>query len=353
MNHPIILIDGRCIDDTSTGVANYTIELIKSYQKQYGYDNVLVIRRIVDHSANYKIIVYPHKAFSFINFFRFHNFINNISPKIFHAPFHYNSFFKAKNCYYITTIHDLIYLKIPKFLRNNRLLNFIGKIKTNYFIRRSLKNSDLIVTISKTTKNDIKTHFNKESVVIPNGTNVTNEIKPSITRFKCFNLLPQSYFLYVGLTAIHKNIEFLIECFNYAVTDKKLIICGKNTRHISSDNPNITFLGFVSIEELEFLYHNTAAFIYPSLYEGFGLPILEALSRRVKVFSSTGGSLKEFSPELINFFDPKDHKGLIQLLENVENIPLPSQKAVDEYLKGYNWENNFNKLQKIISDKLW
>lgn len=342
-----ILIDGRCLNEVSTGGKNYAIELIKSYQQEYGKDNVFVLCRQSQESKWFNEIIYPKKTYSFINFFFLHRAICEVHPDIFHSPFHYSSFFKVKGCLYVTSILDLMYRVVPNFYRKNRFLNLLGVLKTNVFIKRSLKNSDIVISISETTAHDVKHYFGKDSFVIPCGVILRNSTSSGLSSLSIYP--KNSFFLYVGLTTVHKNVEFLISCFEKAVTDKILIICGKNDSNLKSSNPRIKFLGFVSEDDLSYLYSNCSAFVFPSLYEGFGLPILEALAQGSVVFSSTGGSLKEFSSKLIHFFDPKDADSLIYLLENVNNIQSPDKNEVSEYLRLFRWDLNFHKMHRLIS----
>lgn len=343
-----ILIDGRCLNEVSTGGKNYAIELIKSYQREYGKDNVFVLCRQSQETKWFNEIIYPLKTYSFINFFLLHRIIRKVHPNIFHSPFHYSSFFKVKGCLYVTSVLDLMYRTVPNFYRKNSFLNLLGVLKTNFFIKRSLNNSDIVISISETTADDVKRYFDKDSFVIPCGVILRN-----YTDLSCqsgLSIYPKnSIFLYVGLTTVHKNVEFLISCFEKAVTDKMLIICGKNDGNLKSSNPRVKFLGFVSEDDLGYLYNNCSAFVFPSLYEGFGLPILEALAQGSIVFSSTGGSLKEFSDKLIHFFNPRDADSLIRLLEGVNNIQAPDKNEVAEYLSLFRWNVNFRKMHRIIS----
>lgn len=343
-----ILIDGRCLNEVSTGGKNYAIELIKSYQQEYGKDKVFVLCRKPQAGKWFNEIIYPRKTYSFINFFLLHRIIRRINPDIFHSPFHYSSFFKVKSCLYVTSILDLMYRTVPNFYRKNRFLNLLGVLKTDFFIKRSLKNSDIVVSISETTAKDVKHYFQKDSIVIPCGVILRNYT--NLSAQSDLSIYPKdSFFLYVGLTTIHKNVEFLISCFEKAATDKTLIICGKNDGNLKSNNPRIKFLGFVSENDLGYLYNNCSAFVFPSLYEGFGLPILEALAQGDIVFSSTGGSLKEFSDSLIHFFNPLDADSLITLLENVDKMKAPDKRQVSEYLSLFSWDLNFRKMHRIIS----
>lgn len=357
MKQELVLIDGRCIDEASSGVANYCKALIKSYQDFYGYNYVYVLRRKKEINTGYKIFEYNHKTFSLINFLRIHKIIKRLNATIFHTPFHYGAFFKIKSCVYITTIHDLIYLILPNFFSNTKIINYIGKIYTSFFIRRTLKNSDIVFSVSKTTFKDILTKFGVQSFIVPTGfkmikssLNVSSDINNINSILKNYSLESGEFFLYVGLTITHKNIPFLINAYNASSTQKKLVIAGRNITNLKSDNHNILFLGYVPDNVLNALYKGCSAFIFPSLYEGFGIPILEALNRGCRVFSSNAGSLNEFSKSYINFFNPQNEWELKKLIENADNEPLPDEEQLEIYIKQFDQEICFRNLQHIISD---
>jgi Glycosyltransferase len=127
-----------------------------------------------------------------------------------------------------------------------------------------------------------------------------------------------------------------------------LIICGKNDGNLKSSSPRVKFLGFVSEDDLGYMYNNCSAYVFPSLYEGLGLPILEALPHGTIVYTSTGGSLPEFSDKLIHFFHPGDADSLIRLLPGVTDIQAPDQTEVAEYLSLFRWHVNFRRMHRII-----
>jgi glycosyltransferase involved in cell wall biosynthesis len=331
-----ILIDGRTLNDSSTGVKVYTRALIKSYVDFYGKINVYVLVRKKLDELDIIQIVYDKKAYSFINFFIFHKFLRTIDFDILHSTGHYNSFFKVENKYYITTIYDLFFLTVPRFYRKSILLNFCGKIKSYFLTKYSLKNSDFITTISQTTKKDILRFYNYSSHVYYCGSNRITRNSEDGDILTNNNLCKNEYFLYVGFLSRHKNVDFLIKAFIQADTNKKLIICGKNTEQKTDIKNNIFGLGFVKDNDLAVLYENCAAFVFPSLYEGFGIPVIEVLQYGVKVFSSNGGALSEFSGRFVKFFDPKDENTLIPLLRKVDQIEQNKEEAII-YAKKYNW----------------
>lgn len=327
-----ILLDGRLISDKPTGISRYSRELVKIYQNNYGYENVEVIINEDLKEKPFKYIKTELKPFSIINFFKFHKFLRERDAKIYHTLFHSNSFFKDKTKKYITTFHDIGHKILKGKIHHNPYKDFLVKMAIEVIIRRTLKNSDIVVSVSETTKEDIKNIYKYDSVVIPEGINVIQVKDKEVEKLK-----GMKFFLYVGNSRPNKNLKFLIETFLDSRTDYKLVLVGNNN-NLQINDSRIKALGFVSDEELSWLYKNCEAFIFPSLYEGFGLPVLEAIYKGSKVYCSTGGSLKEFSEKLVKKFDPYDEYELRHLLENTDKIVFDKEKQLDE-LKKYTWEN--------------
>lgn len=175
----------------------------------------------------------------------------------------------------VTTIHDLSFLKYPD-ATPKRL------VKTH---KRRLsivkKEVDRIIVPSQATKNDLLDLGFKETKirVIPEATDIKkSSIKPKSVK--------GSYALSVG-THPRKNLEKTIKAFTKAKPAKKLVITGNKPAQMK-DQDNIVFTGFVSTKELASLYSHAELLIYPSLYEGFGLPILESYACDCPVVHTVG-----------------------------------------------------------------
>ncbi|MEG0069040.1 glycosyltransferase family 4 protein [Cetobacterium sp.] len=343
-----ILLDGRLISNKPTGISRYSREVVKIYQDYFGYDNVTVIINEELESNTFHSVYTDLKPFTPHHFFLFHTFLKKLDFDIYHSLYHCNSFFKDKNKYYITTIHDVGYKAINCKIHLNPIRNFLTKFAVDFILKRTLKNSDLVITVSESTREDILHFYNKDSVHIPEGVNIIPGQEVPIE-----NLKPKSFFLYVGNSRPTKNLNFLLEAFAKSKTDKTLVIAGNNN-FLQVNRERVQNLGFVSDEELNWLYSNCEAFVFPSLYEGFGLPVLEALHKGAKVYCSTGGSLKEFPTTAVKHFDPYDLKQLIFLIENSDSITF-EKKEINSILGIYSWNsvNNlminkvFNKFEQL------
>ncbi|MGL5965533.1 MAG: glycosyltransferase family 4 protein [Fusobacteriaceae bacterium] len=327
-----ILLDGRLISNKPTGISRYSREMVKIYQNYYGYENVQVIVNEELKEKPFNLIRTDLKPFDMIHFFKFHKFLKKIDAEIYHTLYHSNSFFKDKTKKYITTFHDIGHKILKSKINDNVVKDILIKIGIEFVIRRTLKNSDFIVSVSDTTRADIKNIYNYESIVIPEGINVIEVMDKQIE-----SLEKNKFFLYVGNSRPNKNLKFLLDTFTEAKTDLKLVLVGNNNS-LQINDSRIKSLGFVTDEELSWLYKNCEAFIFPSLYEGFGLPVLEAVHKGAKVYSSTGGSLKEFSEKLVKKFDPFDKVKLKYLLENTNSINFNKKEQLEE-LDKYDWKN--------------
>ena len=333
-----ILIDGRLISDKQTGISRYTEELLKIYIDLHGKENIILI---INESSEknfdgLKVIKTMYYPFNILHFFKFHKLLQTIEFDIYHSTFYSNSFFKVKNKIYITTVHDLMYKLVPNFFRKNSFVNKLAIYYFDFVVKRSLANSDIIIAVSKATQNDIMKVYQKKSIVITEGINdlTTTDERLEIDEKE---IVKNDYFLYVGNNRPHKNLDFLKECYLSSNTTKKLIIVGHKGNNIKEIDKNIIYTGYINDFTLKLLYKNSSAFVFPSLYEGFGLPILEAISLDTLVLSSNAGSLSEFGEYNIKYFNPYKKEELISLMNNIDNFTFDT-KAKNYLLNQYNWD---------------
>lgn len=336
-----VLIDGRSMTPQLSGIGRYTLELTKAYVERYGEENVTVIINEPIPYLPYKYIQCSYKRHSFINNVLFSIFLSRQEYQIYHSGDIIGPFWHNKKRKHIITCHDLMYLIVDNFFKINRFKAILRRARIKYFFQHVINDADQIISVSKTTHNDLLKVYGKESIILREGINkifhedISKEYK---------GLKKDTFFLYVGLGAPHKNVDFLIKTFLSSKSDKKLVICGKGHTPIISDK--IIYTGYIEDKYLDYLYRNCSAFIFPSKYEGFGLPILEALSYHCKVFSSNAGSLGEFSQEVIKFFDPDNETELRSLIENCDQINIDASK-IDDYLKHFKWDEIWDDFFKL------
>ena len=239
---------------------------------------------------------------------------------VFHAP-HY-VLPPLTPCRSIVTIHDCIHLMFPQYLPN-RLAHTYALAAFWVAIRRSTR----ILTVSEASKRDILRFFKVPSekvTVIPNAIDKRFRIAPAeeeVVRVRERYQLSGRFVLYAGNVKPHKNLERLLDAFfilrREGVDDFKLLIIGneiskyatlRRAVHRYNLHKHVRFLGFVPGDTLAVLYRLADAFVFPSLYEGFGLPPLEAMASGTPVLTSNVSSLPEVVGDaaiLINPYDPR------------------------------------------------
>ena len=259
---------------------------------------------------------------------------------------------------YIVTIHDLILTKFPT-QRATTLHPIFYKIKNFAYkvvIKNAIKKSKMIIAVSEFTKSDIVKQFK----VNPDKIKVTYEgvaqtflsvDNYDVKKLKlCYNI-HSPFMLYVGNAYPHKNLEKLIIVFfkiSKKINNLRLVLVGKEDyfykrlKEFAKNYSNkIIFPGFVPDKDLYFLYKNALAYIFPSLYEGFGLPPLEAMSQGCVVISSNKASMPEILGEAAIYFNPEDEIDMQDKLEEIIENKYKREELIKkgyEQLKKYSWE---------------
>ena len=232
----------------------------------------------------------------------------------------------------ILTVHDLSFLRYPEFfnLRKNfwhRQLN----------VKKLIKKYDVIVAISENTKLDLIELLGvpeEKIVVIYSGLNKEKAALDAdqVSLFKLKHDLNERFIFYLGAIEPRKNVAGLIEAYNLLrdrhlpLTEYQLVLAGSNgwknqkiykKADESLYRDDIKFLGYVSREEREWLYNNASLFVYPSYYEGFGFPPLEAMSHGLATITSDVSSLPEVTGEAALLVNPYSTLDLARAMETL------------------------------------
>jgi len=235
---------------------------------------------------------------------------------------------------------------------------------------RTLKTADKIITVSNSTKNDLMNHFNipKEKIRVifeaaDEKFKSLNNKETKEVKYKYHLNFP--FILYVGGLAVHKNIPALIKAF-YKVKKKgiqhKLVITGtkrwkykeifETIDKLDLQN-DVVFTGYVSDEDLPALYNAADLFVYPSIYEGFGLPPLEAMACGTPVITSNTSSLPEVVGDAGIMVDPYDVNGLADAMHEVlanEGLRANMIKNGLERAKMFSWEKCARETLKVYEE---
>jgi len=270
----------------------------------------------------------------------------------------------------VYVIYDLTPLVHPEFsTEENRLVCFDGIFNASIY-------ADHCIAISEYTKKTFLQYFphypEERMTVMLLGTRPTiAPVSDETLRRKVFKKygLREDFWLGVGTIEPRKNYRLLIDAFCAVNGTKQLVIAG-GKGWLESDigekisrmgvQDQVKFLGYVSDEELSVLYSSCFAFVYPSFYEGFGLPVLEAMSCGAAIISSSSSSLPEVGGEAVLYVDPHSRDSLIdkmQLLEGSPGLLQELRRKAKERARMFSWQaaaqNVLKVYEKTIRMKPW
>lgn len=262
---------------------------------------------------------------------------------------HYNVpiFYRGK---LIVTIHDLAHLALKDINES-----FFKKIYANVMFRMATNKAEKIICDSNFTKSELIKYIpnvrEDKITVIYCG---VDEKWKNIKREKSPHKKP--YFVYVGNIKPHKNLHRLINAYKNVAGEIKqdLVLIGKRDGFITGDNnicaeiegyeDRIIFTGYVPDKMLRQYIANAAALIFPSLYEGFGLPPLEAMAAGVPVIVSNVASMPEVCGEYATYFDPLDENDIAFKLKSNDGTKMGAESV----LKKFDWNKSSEKMAEII-----
>ncbi len=247
----------------------------------------------------------------------------------------------------LTLICDLI----PLIYATSFFKNYIHQLYYRITMRYSVASSDHIFTISKSSKNDINHHYriiDDKISIISLGTCLPSASDGGdvLTKYK----IKKKYILAFGSTEPRKNNTRLIRAFNSVKSTAKykdvtLVIVGKEWRGIKFDDSllhnQIILTGYVPEEDMPHLFKNAEIVVFPSLYEGFGLPILEAMSYGVPVITSNTSSMPEVGGDAVLYVDPLnifDIEHAIKKLLSDESVRNSFINKGLQQAKIFNWQ---------------
>jgi len=349
------------------GISRYFSELIKHCHANQNCD--------VDLSLKYSDNIYL-EAFDKINVKHFLNnidfnkklgilnrlniqnskrYLKNQDFKVFHPTF-YNPYFLEYigNKPFVLTVHDMITEIFPGM--------FPGQYKISTWKRILIQKAHKIIAVSENTKEDIIHLFGvneKRIEVIYHGS--------SLDLIMCKDViptnLPDKYLLFIGKRSFYKNFERFIRAVSYLLTmDKQLkVICVGGMKFTSQEKKlfkklKITnsVLHFQADDRfLATLYKNALAFVFPSLYEGFGLPVLEAFSCGCPAIISKTSSFKEVGGNAVIYFDPEDESSIQDAVKKViydKSLKNILRQEGFERVRKFTWEQTALNTLKIYRE---
>lgn len=235
---------------------------------------------------------------------------------------------------FVVTIHDLTlrYFPTKKKSFKNYLFYSLKQLAYKIVFKHAIKDSEKIIAISEYTKQDISKYYdissNKIKIIYEGVTGYYEVRPPEINAINIRRSNLQKYVLYVGNNYPHKNLERLKLAFE----------------KIKQDGLNyelVLITKFVSEQELDNLYKNASLFVFPSLYEGFGLPSLEAMKRGVPVASSNATCLPEILGDAAIYFNPLNVDDIAEKIQKILIDRELREKLIKEgfeRIKKYDWQ---------------
>jgi len=356
-----IIINESFLDKKLTGIPRLSYEISN---RLLHYKNVCLLTTNKDnHSLKNKTLSLPKRNYhnKAINLYDKQIFINNSDRN--DILLHLGSMLPVKKNNMYVTICDMSVFDHPEWFKTS----FIWQNKI--IIPKIVKYAKKIFTISEFSKGQIIKHLqieDKNIIVFPCGVSEIFSIKSeqSIKIIKYKYNLPSNYILFLASLEPRKNLNNLLKAWNSINEDKRknhaLVIAGskgdvfadqnKNTLKTESD---IIFTGYIDEEELPALYSGAKGFIYPSFYEGFGMPPLEAMACGTPTIVSETTSLPEVVGNASLFINPYDVKTImdaIHIIINDKNKRAELSKKGILQSKKFNWDNAANKIYNTITD---
>jgi len=286
---------------------------------------------------------------------------------LFHAP-HY-VLPPLTPCKSVVTIHDCIHLRFPQYLPNRLAY---GYARASLWV--ATHRASRVLTVSEASKRDILRYFNvpeSKIDVIYNAIDEEFGARPDdeeIGRVRERYQLHDPFVLYAGNIKPHKNLERLIEAF-YTLRKNgfehvKLLIIGdeiskyptlRRAVHRHKLHQHVRFLGFVSDKTLACLYRLATVFVFPSLYEGFGLPPLEAMASGTPVITSNQSSLPEIMGDAALFVDPYEPDAIFEAMRRVLTEPELARSLSERGLARvgqFSWDRSVRRVRAIYDEVL-
>lgn len=342
-------IDVKSLSKRYTGIAVYVHDILYYFNKMDSSDDFFLYSNkpfeLDFHlNKNFHKVIYKGFTGSIGVMFQLTKLLKQDNIDLFWGPEHCLVWGK-QNFKQIVTIHDLAIIHHPEVgTRYNAILQ-------RFMAVPSCKNADKIVAISDSTAEDVKrtAHVEQSKIVtIYNGDSPykgkTKKYSEDEIKYyeKKFNIKSFKYFLFVGSIEPRKNIDTIVKAYNeyHKNGNFKLVLAGglgwryKKILKAIETSPvreDIIMTGYCASDEKEFLYRNASTLVFPSLWEGFGFPIVEAMSVGTPVITARISSLPEVGGDCAFYIDkPRDYIHLSQLMLQMAKMPIQQREQISK-----------------------
>ena len=362
-------IDARKLHDF--GIGTYIRNLLRQLARQDGQTEYVVLARPADCEAlatlgeNFRAVPETAGNYSIAEQIRVPLALRREGVTLFHAP-HY-VLPPLVMCRSVVTIHDCIHLMFPQYLPNRIALTY-ARVSIGLASRRATR----VLTVSESSKRDILRFVDipaEKIDVIYNAYDERFGVEPreeDVARVRERYQLHDPFVLYAGTVKPHKNVERLIEAFDlvrkHGLDDLKLVLIGdeiskyaalRRAVHSHQLHKFVRFLGYLPEETLAVMYRLASVFVFPSLYEGFGLPPLEAMASGTPVVTSNVSSLPEVAGDAAVLVDPYDSTSIAGGIERVLGDDALRRNLREKGLaraKQFSWETSVRRVREIYQE---
>jgi len=362
-----IAVLADALDTQTAGIYVYLKELLDSIHRIDHRNQYIIIRPLSKNDyPNWEEITVPinpripfHQRIR--QFIHIPSLLNQLKPDVVLEPGHFGPFNLDKSIKRVTVIHDLTPILFPEYhIKTSQLTH-------KWFLPRILRKADHIITNSENTTKDVIAYHPAAASKITSihlGKHPAFRATDPSAVIKKYDLRP-NYLLYLGTLEPRKNLDVLLSAFEkykstHPTSSTQLVLAGKQGWRIepfldkvaaSKWRSDIKLLGYLSFEELPALYSGAAISVYPSHYEGFGFPVLEAMACGTAVICSDNSSLPEVGGAAVAYFETGDVEGLVEqmaILLGDKGKRMEMGKAGLLQAEGFDWGRTAERTVEVL-----
>lgn len=360
-----IAVDARPLNFPYSGIGKYTIELLtRLVDSEYEWHLLFTPKYQYSFLQRDNVVIHHLSNKSYLDAliinFHTHALIRKIGIELFWSPRHHLPFFLPQKTKKILSIHDIVWKRCPETMTK------FGLLQEQLMMPRSIKSATEIISVSKSTTKDLCDEFQIEPhrcKLIPPAVNANFHVQQPVSDTMEGDT---PYFLFVGTNEPRKNLVGLFQAYSSLTDETKMrsgiVIVGndgwnsksvKELIELFNLSKHVIFHSDIDENELIKLYDKALFLALPSLYEGFGIPILEALTRGKPVLTSNNSSMPEVASSCGHYINPYSvasiKEGLEKMINDVSYRNNLSSSA-KRIAANYSWDNSAKTLLEVIEE---